>query len=72
LRGDRRVGGELIELQCPDDAEIMVAHEADLRPATDLLDDLVRPRPVPDEVAEAPDLVGRGCVDRIEDGLERV
>ena len=33
---------------------------------------LVRPRPVADEVAEAPELVGRVGVDRLEHGLERV
>ena len=56
----------------PEDAEVVVADEADLRAAPDLLDHLVRPRPVADEVTEAPDLVRRVGVDRLEDGLERV
>jgi hypothetical protein len=72
VRGDRGVERELVDVQGPDDAQIVVPDETHLRPAANLLDDLVRPRPVSDEVAEAPDLVRRIGVDRPEDGLERV
>jgi len=50
----------------------MVADEAQLRPLADDVDHLVRARPVADEVAQAPELVRRVGVDRLEDGLERV
>ena len=72
VRGDRGVERELVDVQGPDDAEIVVPDETHVRAAPHLLDRLVRPRPVPDEVAEAPDLVWRVGVDCLEDGLERV
>ena len=72
VRRDRGVERELVDVQRPDHAEIVVADETHLGPAANLLDHLVRPRPVSDEVSEAPDLVRRIGVDRLEDGLERV
>jgi hypothetical protein len=50
----------------------VVPDEADPGPPADELDHLVRSRPVADEVAQAPELVGGIAVDRLEDGLERV
>jgi hypothetical protein len=72
VRGDRGVQRELVDVQRADHAEIVVPDQTHIRPAADLLGHLVRPRPVPDEVPEAPDLVRRIGVNRPEDGLERV
>jgi len=72
VRGDRRIEGELVDVQRTQDAEVMVPDETHLRAAPDFLDHLVRTRPVPDEVAEAPDRVRRVGVDCPEDSLERV
>jgi hypothetical protein len=68
-RGVRR---ELVEIEAPQDSEVVVADQADPGSLTYELDHLVRPWPVPDEVADAPDLVRRVGVDCLEDGLERV
>ena len=50
----------------------MVSYQADVGPLGDELAAAVRLRPVPDEVAQAPDLVGRFGVDGAEHGLERM
>ena len=68
----RRVGRELVEVEPPEDAEVVVADEADRGTLANDGDHLVRARPVADEVAQAPQLVRRVGVDRLEDGLERV
>ena len=67
-----RVRAELLQVELPEDAEVVVADEARLRPLADDVDHLVRARPVADEVTQAPELVRRVGVDRLEDGLERV
>ncbi len=74
-RPARRDGGlaaELLEVDRSPDGEIVVAGEADVGPLRDQCAALVRPRPVADEVAEAPELVRRLRLDRREDRLERV
>ena len=71
-RARRRVGRELVEVEAPEHAEVVVADEADRGPLADDLDHLVRARAVADEVAQAPERVRRVGVDRLEDGLERV
>ena len=50
----------------------MVAGEADGRVPARQLDAGVRVGAVADEVAEAPHLLAVGCLDRVEDGLERL
>ena len=71
-RDSRSVGTELLEVEAPEDPEIVVADEAELRPLADDLDHLVRARAVTDEVSEAPELVRGVGVDRFEDSLEPV
>ena len=67
-----RVGGEEVEVKPAEHAEIVVPDEADVGALADDARALVRPRPVPYEVPEAPELVGALAVDRLEDGLEGV
>ena len=69
---DCRVRRELLEVECSEDSEVVIAHEGDRGALPNERDDLVRPRSVPDEVAEAPQGVRGVGVDRLEDGLERV
>src|SRR5438046_1579055 len=71
-RNLRPAGRELPEVEPAESAEVVVADEADPRPLAGQVDDLVRTRPVADEVAEAPDLVRRLAGDRFEDNLERM
>ena len=71
-RGDAGVAVELVEVDRPAHGEVVVAREADVGPLRDGGAALVRPRPVADEVAEAPELVRRLLVDRREDRLQRV
>jgi hypothetical protein len=71
-RRDRRLAAELLEVDRPAHGEVVVAGETDIRPLRDRRAALVRPRPVADEVAEAPELVRRLRVDRREDLLQRV
>jgi hypothetical protein len=68
----RSIGRELVQGEPPEDPEVVVADEADPRPLANDLDHLVGPRPVADQVAEAPELLRRVGVDRLEDGLEPV
>jgi len=67
-----RPTGDFVQVDPVEHAQVVVPDEADSRPLADDLDHLVGPRPVADEVAEAPQLVRRVGVDRLEDGLERV
>ena len=67
-----RVRAELLQVEPPEDAQVVVADEAQVRALADDGGHLVRARPVADEVAQAPELVRRVGVDRLEDGLERV
>jgi hypothetical protein len=67
-----RVRAELLQVEPSEDAQVVVADEAQLRALADDVGHFVRARPVADEVAEAPELVRRVGVDRLEDGLERV
>ena len=71
-RRDGRVRCEIVQVELAEDAEIVVADEADALPLADQRGHLVRSRPVADEVAQAPHLVRRIGVDRPEDRLERV
>ena len=54
-------------------AEVVVERpgEADRRPFTEQRGAFVRPRPVADDIAEAPELVEPAGVDLCEHGLER-
>src|SRR5262249_6552941 len=61
------VAVELLEVERPADGEIMVARKTDVGALGDRRAALVRPRPVADEIAEAPELVRRLLVDRRED-----
>ena len=70
--GRSRVGAELVQVEPPEDAQVVVADEAERARSRMSVDHLVRARPVADEVAQAPELVRRVGVDRLEDGLERV
>jgi len=68
----RRVGGEELEVEPAEHAEVVVSDQADVGALGDDARALVRSRPVPYEVPEAPELVGALAVDRLEDGLEGV
>ena len=63
---------EVLEVDATEDAEVVVSYQADVGPLGDELAAAVRLWPVTDEVAEAPDLVGRFGVDGAEHGLERM
>ena len=67
-----RVAAELDQVDPAAHGEVVVTAEAARCPRADELAALVRPRPVADDVAEAPELVGRVGVDRGEHALERV
>jgi hypothetical protein len=60
---------ELVEVDRTEDPEIMVSGEPDSSPFRGEPAAGVRARPVADDVAEGPDLVGRVPVDRVENGL---
>jgi len=66
------VAVELVEVDRAADREIVVPGEADGGPLFDDGTALVRTRPVPHDVPEAPELVRRVGVDRLENRLERV
>ena len=60
-RGRRgRLAGEVVERDLADHDEVVVADEADVGPLADERDSTRSARPVADEVAEAPELVGAG------------
>jgi STE24 endopeptidase len=65
--GSKEVEGDPIQR-----AEVVVADERDGRNRLEERPTAVRARPVPYEVAEEPDFVGRLGLDRREDGLERM
>src|SRR5207237_6155301 len=67
-----RVRGELLEVDLAEDAEVVVAGEAEGRALPHRRDARIRPGPVADEVAQAPQLVRRLAVDGLENRLERV
>ena len=69
-RADGRVGREDLEVEPPEDGEVVVSYQADVRPLGHDGAAAVRARAVADEVAQAPDLVGRVPVDRLEHRLE--
>src|SRR4029077_17289919 len=69
---DPGFSAELQEIDRPEDAQVVVARETDFRAVRDQRAALVPPRPVSDEVAEAPELVRRLRLDRCEDRLQRV
>src|SRR4029079_9119168 len=71
-RGRDRVAGELFEVDLAEHAEIVVPREADRGTPLDRCAARVRPRPVADEVAEAPELVRLFPLHVLETGLERV
>ena len=71
-RGDPGVVGERRHRDLPQDDEIVVPGQADGRSLTHERGALVRPRPVADDVAEAPELVEPAGVDLRQHGLERV
>ena len=62
-RGRRRVAAELGDVEQPERREVVVAAEGDRGALANEVAAFVRPRPVPDDVAEAPDLVDRLSVD---------
>ncbi len=63
---------ELVEIESAEDAEVVVPDETDVRVPSDEAAALVGARPVPYEVAEAPDLVRRLARDRFQHRLERM
>ena len=62
--------GEHVGRDQADGSEVVVAGQADRGALTNQVDAGTRVRPVPDQVTEAPDLVGAGRFNRLEDGLE--
>ena len=71
-RARRGVRREVLEVDATEDSEVVVSYQADVGPLGDELAAAVRLRPVPDEVAQAPHLVGRFGLDGAEHGLERM
>jgi STE24 endopeptidase len=67
-----RVVRELPEVEAPEDGEIVVPDEAEIRALGDEATARVRTGPVPYEVPQAPDLVGRLAIDGGEHGFERM
>ena len=67
-----RVRCEVVQVEPAEDAEVVVADQADALPLADELRRLVRSRPVADEIAQAPDLVRGVGVNRPEDRFECV
>ena len=67
--GHGGVAAELGQVERPPHGEIVIPAQADLRTRLDERAALVRPRPVADDVAEAPELVRRDRVDRRDDCL---
>ena len=67
-----RVVGEVLEVESTEDPEIVVTYQADVGPALDERAALVRPRPVADEVTEAPDGVRRVGRNRFEHSIQRM
>jgi len=68
--GDGGIAGEVVQLQGAEHAEVVVADQALARVRPRPGAALVRLRAVADEVAEAPDLVGRFPPDRLGRRLE--
>ena len=69
-RAHARVVREDVDVDLPEDGEVVVADEADVGALGDEAAALVRTRPVPYEVTQAPDLVRRLGIDRFEHRLE--
>jgi len=65
-RGGRRVAVEFLDAELPEDDEVVVPDETQMGALRHDLAAAVRCRPVTDDVAEAPDGVRRGVVDRRE------
>jgi STE24 endopeptidase len=68
----RGVRSERGEVEPTEDGEVVVSYQADVRPLGHEGAAAVRARAVADEVAEAPDLVGRVPADRLQYRLERM
>ena len=67
-----RVAGELLQVDLAEHPEIVVPRQADRRTPLDRRAARIRPRPVTDEVAQAPELVRLLQLQVLEHGLERV
>ena len=67
---DGRVGREDLEVEAAEGGEVVVSYQAHVRPLRHEGAAAVRARAVADEVAQAPELVGRVPVDRLEHRLE--
>ena len=63
---------ELPDVEAPENGEVVIPDETDVRSLGDEAAARVRARSVPYEVPEAPDLVGRLAIDSGEHGLERM
>ena len=75
-RGPAGAGGgvvrEVLEVEAPEHPEIVVSYQAQVGAILDERAALVRPRPVPDEIAQAPDGVRSLGVDCFQHGLQRM
>ena len=63
-------GWKIVEVEPPQDGEVVVSYQAEVRPLGDDGAAAIRARAVPDEVAQAPDRVGGVPVDRLQHRLE--
>ena len=70
--GRSGVAREVGDVDCAEHGEVVVPTERDCCTSTDEVAALVRPGAVPDDVAEAPDLVDALGVDVAQDGVECV
>ena len=67
-----RVGRELVEVEPAEHSQIVVSDQAERGALLHEGGRLVRAGPIADEVAQAPDRIGRFLVDRFEHRFERV